>query len=184
MEQTWEGQWSTSRTHISPRSAPSRGGTQQQLSMLLAETPCPGAGSWLPVTGPLTNPSVSEALGHLKGKPGVGSFQRGLTWAFSGSEEGMVVVHVCRFLERPRPQLPGSSCPHSLASSLLPFLPVVQSLETISALAANARDQLGSQESGASKGKGGFPWAQTEQPGLVGRQPLLLRVVSSHISSL
>lgn len=68
----------------------------------------------------------------------------------------LVVVHVCRFLERPRPQVPGSSCLHSLVSfpSFSSFSKVAQSLETISALAANARDQLGSQESGVSKSQG------------------------------
>lgn len=61
---------------------------------------------------------------------------------------------MCRFLERPRPQLPGSACSHSFLRSRLLFFQAVGSLETISSLAANARDQLGSQESGVSKGQG------------------------------
>lgn len=109
-----------------------------------------------------------------EGSPGPSAGQRKGWWWYTcaGSSRG------------PAPSFlaPPALIPSPL--SLLPFLPVVQSLETISALAANARDQLGSQESGASKGKGGFPWAQTEQRGLVGTQPLLLRVVSSHFFSL
>lgn len=40
----------------------------------------------------------------------------------------LLVVHVCRFLERPRPQVPGSSCLHSLVSfPSLPFTPKLHS---------------------------------------------------------
>lgn len=66
----------------------------------------------------------------------------------------MVVVHVYKFLERSRPQLRSSSCLLHSMDSLSPhphsfffFSEVVQSVDTISALAVNARDQLGSQES-------------------------------------
>lgn len=41
-----------------------------------------------------------------------------------------------------------------LSPSRLLFFQAVGSLETISSLAVNARDQLGSQESGVSKGQG------------------------------